>query len=120
MEKAATKNELNNVERLAWAFGIPQSLAVKILENTTKDINEIIKDHFLAEEALEEIKQQEAKNKTELRFKAYQRAINKIDDYFEYEPGDYLFEMKKRSYQEAREFVYNILDKLTEELGKIE
>ena len=75
----------------------------------------------------------EQKSKTELRLEAYQQAINRIDDWFEYEMLDAIAPAlgvpaelikpnvtgQRRSYQEAREFVYNTLDKLTEELCEI-
>lgn len=51
------------------------------------------------------------KMNTEKALKAYQNAINKIDDYFEYDGM-----LTKKTFEASRKRVYEILDQLTKEL----
>ena len=68
----------------------------------------------------------EQKSKIELRLEAYQHAINKIDDYFEYDLGEFVanglaaalglppkYIVSKRTYEDAKETVGKILDEQT-------
>ena len=48
---------------------------------------------------------------TEKALKAYQRAVNKIDDYFEYDGM-----LTKKTFEASRKRVYEILDELAKEL----
>lgn len=46
----------------------------------------------------------------------YRQAINEIDDYFEYQGSDYIDGVAPRTYDDAKNKVYEIIDRLTSSL----